>query len=190
MNNKLTEDKFDQIWSLKPEGRSKVFVYNKGTKTHDEKQIFRSYRSYLKIPPIEAAMKLPKSYMYDGLEPSVPNCLIEYVKDAWTDDPRYNQMIVNWYEPEDYIEPHRDCDNFMVDDYIIRITSLYPQEGIRRIQFQNVDHDDSFGMDLQDTVYFDKHINRNYRHSVGPGKTRRISITFRMLDDNKLIGLN
>ena len=82
-------NKFDQIWSLKPKDRSKVYVYNRETKTHDEKQIFRSYRSYLKIPPKELALKLPKSYMYDGLEPSVPNCLLEYTKDAWTEDPRY-----------------------------------------------------------------------------------------------------
>ena len=178
--------KFDKIWSLKPEGRSKVYVYNKETKIHDEKQIFRSYRSYLKIPPIEAAMKLPKSYMYDGLEPSVPNCLLEYVKDAWAEDVRYNQMVVNWYEPEDYIEPHRDCENFMVDDYTIRIVSLYPTDDVRKIKLTKVSDGTDIHLDLEGVNYLDQDTNNNYRHSVGPGKTRRISITFRMLDGDKL----
>ena len=178
-------EKFESLWKLKPEGKSEVYVYNKETKVHDEKQIFRSYRSYLLIPPLNK--DLPKSYMHDGVEPSVPNQLLPYLKEAWFDDDRYNQMVINWYEPEDYIESHRDCDNYMVDDYLIRIVSL--DEGTpRKIVFKGVVTRDIMEAVPSEAlpIYISQATNRNYRHSVGPGDGRRISITFRMLDEKKI----
>ena len=178
-------EKFESLWKLKPEGKGKVYVYNKETEIHEEKEIFRSYRSYLTIPPFNK--NLPKSYMYDGVEPSVPNELLPYLKEAWSDDDRYNQMVVNWYEPEHYIEYHRDCDNYMVDDYLIRIVSL--DEGTpRKIIFKGVVTRDIMEVVPSEAppIYISQSTNRNYRHSVGPGDGRRISITFRMLDKSKL----
>lgn len=169
---------FEEIWALKPRQKSKVYVYNKETDDHEEKQIYRSYLSYLSIPPHDETVK--KSIMYDGLEPSVPNCLMPYIRDAWLADSRYNSLTVNFYEPEDYIEPHRDCDNHMVDDYVIRVVSLGE---IRPIVFEPVDEClcDPIQIKPEEVFAISKQNNQNYRHSVGSGQERRISLTFRML---------
>ena len=177
-------NKFEEIWKLKPEGLSKVYVYNKEDKIHEEKQIYRSYRSYLNVPPFNE--DLPKSYMYDGLEESVPNILLPYVKDAWSEDSRYNQLIVNWYNPEDYIQPHRDCDHYMVDDYKIKIVSIN-EKASRKMLFQSVaNSDNNYTELLREPLYINKFCNTNYRHSVGLGEGRRISLAFRMLDEDKI----
>ena len=178
-------NKFEEIWKLKPKGLSKVYVYNKDTKVHEEKQIYRSYRSYLNIPPFNKA--LPKSYMYDGLEPSIPNVLMYYIKDAWHENHKYNQLIVNWYNPEDYIQPHRDCDHYMVDDYEILIYSLNEDPNMfRKLKFHKLNGDFHSSLDLDGPIIIGQRANQNYRHSVGPGGGKRISLAFRMLDEEKI----
>lgn len=172
---------FEEVWNLKPKDLSNVYVYNKEKCVHERKQIFRSYRSYLCVPPFNPDLK--KSYMFDGLEESVPNCLLPYLRKTWKEDDRYNQMIVNWYEPEDYIQPHRDCDHYMVDDYEIKIYSL---GDIRNMIFEHVDSGHKYEKLLSTPLTITKEGNRGYRHSVGSGRARRISITFRMLDMEKM----
>lgn len=177
---------FEDLWNLKPKDKSRVWVYNKETGEHEEKQIFRSFRSYLNIPPKDKS--IPKSWMHDELELEVPEILQKYVEDAQKEDSRYNSMTVNWYEKDDFIEPHRDCDNYMVDDYKIKIISLHePNTNPRAFKLKNVATEEVEEICFAGGVpiYLSKKNNSIYRHSVGPGEGRRISITFRMLDVRK-----
>jgi hypothetical protein len=177
----MNKETFEKIWALKPDHKSKVYVYNKEKDTHEEKQIYRSYRSYLRVPPFDTRIK--KSYMYDGVEPSVPNELIPYLIHATKEDERYNQMVVNWYEPEDYIEKHSDCDAFMVNDYLIGVMSIdEPGTSPRQMVFTCRDQETGVTpLTLAGWVEIPDYMNRDFRHEVGAGEGRRISITFRML---------
>lgn len=175
---------FEKIWALKPKDKSRVWVYNKETGEHEEKRIFRSYRTYLNMPPKRSDVK--KSWMHDELEPKVPEILQKYVDAAQEEDPRYNSMTVNWYEAEDFIEPHRDCDNYMVDNYKIKIIPLHePNTDPRSFLLQGTITRNIRHLNGEYPIYLNKDRNTFYRHSVGTGEGRRISITFRMLDLEK-----
>jgi len=179
----MKEPTFEQLWALKPEQKSQVKVYNKELGVHEDTTIFRSYRSYLQVPEFDPA--LPKSYMYDGCEPAVPNELIPYLLKARDESRKYNQMVVNWYEPEDYMQPHRDCDTHFDEGYYIGIYTINePGKPPRLFEYLNLDGTSSLKLEVKDGWHFlSTYDNRNFRHMVHPGEGRRVSITFRMLKE-------
>ena len=179
--HELTEV-FNKIWDLKPEKKGKVYIYNKTKDVHEKKKIYRNYTSYLKIPPFDTSLK--KSYMFDGVEKMLPEVLKPYLNAAQEVDKRFNSVYVNWYEPDDYIDPHTDCDAYMPKDYLIGIYTLNENsEGFRDLVLTNRKTGAKKKTPLKDGfVFLTPELNKQYRHEVWRGSHRRISITFRMFE--------
>ena len=174
---------FQELFSLKPKNNNDVLVFNKETKEFDKKTIFRSYISYLNTPEFDPSTE--KSYMFLNKEKNVPKQLepiLDYVQSI---DSRYNQMVINWYNPEDYIEMHRDCTAKMVDKeapvLILNFNESNDTLKSRYMQFENVKTKEKSHQRLNNNYLYKIENNTTHRHGVGKGVEKRISITFRMM---------
>lgn len=173
---------FNDIFKLKPDDRSSVLVYNKDKNIHENKQIFRSYMAYGKTPDFDSKVK--KSYMFSNKSEVIPDILLPFVDFAKTISPKYNQVVVNWYEKDDFIEPHRDCTANMLDKDC-PILCLNLNEGLdeRYLKLEAVDTNDKtkWKFELPNNTFYIINDNITFRHSVTKGSQKRISITFRMM---------
>lgn len=186
MNTKLPETlniNFDQLYRLRPEENSSVLVYDKKNKKHNKKEIFRAYNSYLKTPSFDS--KIEKSYMFLNKDTEIPKEILPFVEFAKTLDKRYNQLVVNWYDKEDYIEPHRDCTSKMIspDSPILTINLNESDDPykLRHLTFENVNDGEISSIPLLNKHYYIIKNNQTHRHYVGKGLEKRISLTFRMI---------
>lgn len=174
---------FKELFELRPKERSSVTLYDKNKKQFENKEIFRAYKCYLEVPEFNSEVK--KSYMFLNKEESVPDCLKKYIEFAKSLDSKYNQMVVNWYSPEDYIEPHRDCTSSFIDKeadiLTINLNEDDSQSSCRDIVFQNVETNDLTSKQLKNNHYYILKNNSTHRHSVGVGNSKRVSITFRKI---------
>ena len=175
--------KFNELFALKPKENNDVLVFNKETKQFDKKTIFRSYISYLKTPNFDPSTE--KSYMFLNKEKEVPSQLkpvLDYVQNI---DPRYNQMVVNWYNEEDYIEMHRDCTAKMLEKespvLILNINETSDERKSRKMIFEDVKTKEKSYCLLKNNYLYKITNNTTHRHGVGKGLEKRISITFRMM---------
>lgn len=122
---------FDQLFALHPDHRHSVIMSGER-----EIPVHRWQQSYLNTPAYDPTDPYfgCRSYMYAGLSaqqqtgaraelPASLRPFYEYVK---TVDPRYNQMVVNWYEDDDFIAFHHDCLRKVVRDVPIVVISLSP----------------------------------------------------------------
>lgn len=169
------------------QGNNTVLVYDKESKKHFNKKIFRHYIALGKIPKFDPNHK--KSYMFHGAEGpkellELPHAFQDAIKNIKKIDSRYNQFVINLYETgNNFIEPHSDCDKDMVDDYSILILSL-GQERILRLSDRN-DCNEYEDILLKDnSIYIlDKNTNKTKRHEILKSETNnsRISITARMM---------
>jgi hypothetical protein len=181
--NKLN---FEELYSLRPDVKSKIILYDKTTGVFRERQIFRSYMSYLNTPKHNPDVK--KSYMFLNKSDEIPKIflpLLEYVK---TIDARYNQMVVNWYEPDEYIELHRDCTSSMVSPNApILMVNLNETDDIYNIRTFHMISAENEGIEskaLKNNYLYEITNNKTHRHYTGKGVEKRISITFRMIKEN------
>jgi len=96
---------FDSMWQLHPELKHKIIMYEKEVEVH------RYSQSYLNTWTDLSHTKF-SSYMYSGFDTSsnneiLPNIFVDYYKWIQEQDPKYNQVIVNWYGDQfDYIASH------------------------------------------------------------------------------------
>ena len=118
---------FDELFSLHPQERHNIVM--KGTNNNTE--VFRWQRSYLNTPEYDPSNDYFKThnYMYSGVDTSnnndnLPNLLVPFYEYVKSIDERYNQVIVNWYESDDYIAFHRDCQRKLQSDVPIVILTL------------------------------------------------------------------
>lgn len=176
---------FKELFAARPLERGKVLIRDRKNNTHTEKPIFRKFKSYLSTPKFDA--EVDKAYMFSGRDDSdingeLPAQLVPMYEYLRSIDGRYNQAVVNWYEPEDYIQPHSDCDAKMVDDYAICIVALGET---RSLVFEQRQNGGRMRVPLEHGEYIvlDKHLNTQFRHSVPTGDGERISITFRMIKE-------
>lgn len=178
---------FEEIFKLKPKGRSSVLVYDKTNEAHFEKQIFRSYTAYLNVPEFDDTIK--KSYMFSNKENELPSEFIPLLNFAKSIDDRFNQVVVNWYEPEDYIEPHRDCTANMIDKsapiLCINLNESNTRENSRHLLLEPLQTGEKQKLTLSNNTYYILKDNLSVRHSVGKGSERRIAITFRMMKEGR-----
>lgn len=118
--------KFDQLFDLHPEQRHVII-----DKNGNNFDVFRWQKSYLNTPDYDETDEYFKShfYMYSGTNTSKNNDNLpaefapfyEYVKGL---DSRYNQVVINWYDSDDHIAFHRDCQRKLVKDVPILVLSL------------------------------------------------------------------
>jgi hypothetical protein len=184
-NDVLMTLDFNAIQTLRPDEKSKIILHDKQTGEFRDRQIFRSYMSYLNTPDFDSDVK--KSYMFVNKSEELPkifDALLNHVKSI---DSRYNQMVVNWYNPEEYIELHRDCASSMIsDDAEILMVNLNETDSLYDMRtFHMISSDDK---DFGSVPLLNGHLyhitnNKTHRHFTGKGTEKRISITFRMMRD-------
>jgi alkylated DNA repair dioxygenase AlkB len=134
---------FNDMYSMHPEEKHKIIMYEK------EVEVYRYQKTYLKTPKIDETHLKTHSYMYSGYE-SVNSDILppifvpyhEYMKQA---DPRYNQMIANWYQDgNDFIAQHSDCTREMIDNGKIAIISLYRDASCDNARVFNIEPRDGY----------------------------------------------
>lgn len=174
---------FNTLFNLRPENTNKVTIFNKETQQFEEKVIFRNYMCYLNTPEFKPEFK--KSYMFEHKSDSIPQELLPFLEYAKSLNPNYNQMVVNWYNPEDYIEMHRDCNNSFIDKnaeiLMINLNESSDLKKCRSLDFKDVNTGETTSVPLVDKTAYIIDNNNTHRHGVGKGTEKRISITFRMV---------
>lgn len=178
-------ENFNSIYKLKPSKRSEIILFDKINKEFRNREIFRSYVSYGVVPEFDSNVK--KSYMFVNKELKVPSELVPFFEFAKSIDTRYNQMVVNWYNPEDYIELHRDCTSKMLDNnspiLMINLNETDDIYSIRSLNFVSIETGEQTSVPLLNNSYLTITNNSTHKHYVGKGCEKRICITFRMMKE-------
>ena len=192
---------FDALFNMKPEKRHKIITKETG----ENMEVFRWQQSYLKTPNYDKTDEYFKThyYMYSGIDTTNNNNdlpkeflpFYEYVKKI---DDRYNQVIINWYNSEDYIDFHRDCQRKLLKDVpIIVITLMSNVESFREFEIIPYEKNSEIVIPLYSNI---KIITKNgsmikmcgdiqteFRHGMKASEInnddyRRISMSFRAFE--------
>ncbi|HEU0125428.1 MAG TPA: hypothetical protein VFQ56_03900 [Flavobacterium sp.] len=181
----LTNISFEKIYSLREDKKSSIILFDKTTGDFKNRQIFRSYMSYLNTPDFNPNIK--KSYMFLNKSTEVPeifNEILNYIKSI---DSRYNQMVVNYYEPDEYIEAHRDCSSSMISEnapiLMINLNETDSIYDMRTFHTISVDKGEYTSVPLFNGYIYKILNNKTHRHFTGKGGEKRISLTFRMMKE-------
>ena len=185
-----------RLWSSKPDANlhRTVVVLDENGKGK-EKQIFRTYESFLRIPGYDP--NTGKSYMFGGdmtqteerfkplprLHPELEDVRSILSKELGFE---FDQCVINWYEPKDYIESHSDCtDKLDPNAPIVSLTYYAVGPKIRAMVFESRETRRKIEIPLFNgvAVVMPPGNQQKFRHSVagGPLYGRRISVTFRKL---------
>jgi alkylated DNA repair dioxygenase AlkB len=184
---KYARSEYLKLFNLHPEKKGKVLVFNKETKEHEEKEIYRYFESYLNTPKFDPSVS--KSYMFSGLgTEDITKPLPKEFEPFYNEFKDYNQIVINWYNAEDYIEPHSDCTAKMVENSSIALVNLNESDDHtknRKFKLKAKDKDKVLFDDLEYSlnhglcIIMGGKTQEYYRHSVGKGEESRISITLR-----------
>uniref|UniRef100_A0A6C0CK39 Fe2OG dioxygenase domain-containing protein n=1 Tax=viral metagenome TaxID=1070528 RepID=A0A6C0CK39_9ZZZZ len=186
-------DNFEKLFAMHPEKRGRVLVYNKDPESPDwyEEECNRWCKSYMNTPAKDDTVL--KSYIFSGKDDSgiredLPDefkPFYEYVKQL---DPRYNQAVINWYNDEDHIPIHADCDANMVDNYEICVLTLNDSLDVKSERVMSMSHKSTNHCHIESLKHgkllvMAGDFQNEFRHGVRKGEkeTRRISITFRQM---------
>lgn len=176
---------FETLFKYRNIENNKVLIYDKTTKKHKEKQIFRTYTCYLNTPKFNA--NIEKSYMHLHKENKLPDEFKPFLDFAKIIDEKYNEIVINYYEPNDYIEMHSDCTSSFLHKnspiLIINLNESNDLSKIRYLDFENRKTKEKDKLPLLPHSYTIINNNDTHRHGVLPGKERRISITFRQIKE-------
>lgn len=179
---------FEKLWSLRPtapENRT-VIVRDKVTGEYRDKTIFRFYQSYLRVPGFDESTG--KSFMFSGSRKrketyiSLPD-EIEPLR-FYADVEGFDNCVVNWYEPDDYIEAHSDCAAKLNPDFPI-VALNFNEPGTEPDRYftitENNEVVDRILLTDKLKIVMPPGYQEKHKHAVGQGKHRRISVTFRKL---------
>ena len=184
------KDEFDTMFSMHPEKRGNVLVFNKNITNPEWNEIecHRWCQSYENTPQYDKTVM--KSYMFSGhndenIHTPLPDIFLPFYTHMQNMDKmaeRYNQVIVNWYENADYIPQHSDCDAEMVPSYTIGMINFSDDHThtftLKSKSDNTVYHIDlSFGAIITMSGETQKYFTHGVE-SVENGN-RRISMTFR-----------
>ena len=168
---------FNELLFLSPKEYSKIIVYN------TEKITKRYNLSYLNTPKLNKIDTFKYSYMFSGkindVNKDIPDLIKPFLDFFNTNENvLYNQVTINWFfNPEEYIPYHSDCDIGMVEDSNIIILSL----GSTRTLNLKKDSDVEQIKCENGTVVVLKN-QKKYKHKLCKTKSNlgpRISISFR-----------
>lgn len=174
---------YDALKKLEPTNNCVVSVFDKETASYYDKDIFRKYQSY----GVSPAMKdTNKSFMFNHQQSEIPSELQSYLSFAQNINPGYNNCYVNWYDDgSNYIEPHSDCTNQLVENSQIIIINLNEGDYERTFKMQHKDGGDVKNIKLSHgkCLMLPSKEQEKYRHWVGQEDTNqgRISVTLRMI---------
>ena len=162
---------FEDVWNLKPTERGKINLFGK------EHNVPRWQQSY------------EKNYFFSGMvhqsSTSTPKIFLEFLKVCQQYvSPRLNGILVNWYNPEDYIGFHSDDEkNLVVDEPIVTLTLLEDPNEKRKFRLKSQDH---YNRDIMlghgDILVMGGDTQKTHKHSVPKStkyRSKRVSITVR-----------
>ena len=188
-------DNFNAMFELHPEDKGKVLVFNGLIEDPNwvETQCSRWYQSYENTPRFDDTVM--KSYMFSdqtniNINKSLPDILTPLYDCMKEKDSRYNQVVVNWYNDDDSIPYHSDCEAYMMKDHTIGLINLLPSVNLNNYRhFKLISKDNTKTLfDEVDIVL--KHgiiitmggqLQQTFRHGVEicPDSSHRISLSFR-----------
>jgi hypothetical protein len=181
--NIISNINFIDLYKLRPDTKSSIILYDKDENEFRNREIFRSYMSYLKTPEFNPEIK--KSYMFLNKTENIPKELEFIFSHVKSLDSRYNQMVVNWYDTDEYIEAHRDCvSNFINKNSPILMVNLNESDdmyNIRSFNMISIENNKMESVPLLNGFIYKITNNDTHRHFTGRGFEKRISITFRMM---------
>ena len=196
---------FASLFELHPEERHHIITRNGG-----DEPVARWQQSYLNTPKYDASDEYFKSntYMYANVDQNalnqnalnqntlneLPEMFRPFYEHMKTVDPRYNQVVVNWYDDDDYINFHHDCQRKLVLGVPIVVVTL-AQTDLRHFEFNhsisskntNTEHPTPLYSKLKIklrhgcVVEMGGNIQLEFSHGVRPSINagKRISISFR-----------
>jgi len=128
---------YAEIKKLEPQQDCEVSIFNKETKQYQKKIIYRKYKSFGLSPSFK---ETGKSFMFNNQTNDIPKELECYLSFAKLLDKAYNNCYVNWYDSgENYIEPHSDCNDQIIDGSLIIIINLNEGQYERTFKIQHKD---------------------------------------------------
>jgi alkylated DNA repair dioxygenase AlkB len=187
-------DNFNEMFLLHPPNKHKIIMYE------TEVEVHRWQQSYLNTPKCTPEIIESRSYMYSGFDTSNNNNLLpkqfqifyDYMKNL---DERYNQVVINWYDEDDYIAYHADCESCMISNAEIAIISIYGNDSNNSRMFSLIPKDET-----QKKCEYDKFniiakhgsiitmcgdTQKEFKHGIEKDTTnsipQRISISFRQM---------
>lgn len=177
---------FNEMFNLHPEERHKIIMYEKEIEVH------RFQKSYLKTPKIDKEYIKSNSYMYSGYNdsnnsqelPEIFRPFYDFVKER---DIKYNQVIINWYEKNDYISMHSDCIRSMKTCSPILIISIYEDISHSvKLTIENKNSKLKYEKELNHGSIIEMFGNfqKEFRHGILNNPNKRISISFRQMEEN------
>jgi alkylated DNA repair dioxygenase AlkB len=184
-------ERFDELWNLHPEERLRI-VWKP---TMQEMPMHRWQQSYLQTPSLESTKDNGNvHFMYSSLDESantlpLPSLFQPFHEFMLGCDARYNQVVANWYDGDDYIAQHRDCTTGMINESPIamcniepnaqRHFSIVPNRTCETPLYPEVLIPLANGI----TVTMGGETQQHYKHGVAsvPGAGRRISLSFRCM---------
>lgn len=179
----LNELNYTDIKNIEPPEVCEVSVFDKDRQLYENKTIFRKYKSFGKTPDFKFT---GKSFMFNNQTNEIPEELMYYLNFAQSLNEGYNNCYVNWYDSgKNYIEPHSDCTDQLVENSSIIIINLNEGRFERTFKIQHKE-----GCEIKEIklshgkcLMFNSKEQKNYRHWVDQEETDegRISITFRMI---------
>ena len=184
-------DMFETLFAEHPKERGRVLVDTKnGKKEWREEECKRWMKSYLKTPLMDKENENQHSYMFSGspddtdIHGDVPLTFQPFVDWMQKQDSQYNQVVINWYNAEDLIPLHSDCELNMIPGHKISIISLYSDDAhVRDLHFVNRLNGEEQDVKVPhgSLVSMCGNMQKEFRHEVKPGLGPRISISFRQM---------
>lgn len=114
------QDNFYRLFNEHPEQEEPISYFNRDDGTFKEVPSHRWHQSYMSTPPKDPSVR--RNYMFSGtlnLESFAP-----YYTYMLQKDPRYNQVVINWYGSNNYIPMHHDCEAKMVHNHSISMINI------------------------------------------------------------------
>ncbi len=186
---------FEKLFNARPEQKAQVLVHTR----QDEpawriENCQRWMKSYLQTPAMAPENPEQKSYMFSGKPDDVdsngplPDEFQPFYDFMREIDPQFNQVVINWYDPADLIPPHHDCELGMVDNHKIAVLSLNPNDSpARDLLIESRDgsqpHRTFVPLVHGSIINMCGDIQKHFRHSIGQGNTKRISVSFRQFQN-------
>jgi alkylated DNA repair dioxygenase AlkB len=163
---------FQEVWNLKPDTRGKIILFGK---EHDVPRWQQSYE---------------KKYFFSGMthgsSSSTPKIFLDFLESCQSHiSPKLNGILVNWYNPDDYIGFHSDNEKGLVpDEPIVTFTLLEDPNEPRKFRLKSNETGENIDYMLCHGHVFimGGNTQKTHKHSVPKStkyKSRRVSITVR-----------
>jgi hypothetical protein len=189
------QDNFYRLFHEHPEHEEPISYFNHDDGTFTEVASHRWHQSYMNTPPKDPSIR--RNYMFSGKDDTpvnqeLPEIFAPYYTYMLQKDPRYNQVVINWYGPDNYIPMHHDCESKMVQNHTISMININEpmespiQSPVRTFKLMALKNAKTVlyktvNIVLRDGVLITMcgDTQSQYLHGVRKGQASRISVSFR-----------